>query len=257
MRSRAVEAPEVDWEDAPLRTRELRGPTMRPSSRVQTRIALVLVAAAVGFLVGVQARHSEEASSRLAAESPEDLTRILADLNAEADRLAREVSALQVRLVRYRTSAQQDDLLLEDARQALADLRVLSGTVPVRGSGVVVRISDPGDRVKWELLLDLVQELRDAGAEAVAIGEHRVVASTWFGPASSGVVVDDERLASPYEVKAIGPADAIAEALGIPGGPIAVISAQPDVTLDVFQAVRLELPALQREIAFRYARPAP
>jgi uncharacterized protein YlxW (UPF0749 family) len=58
-------------------------------------------------------------------------------------------------------------------------------------------------------------------------------------------------------VKAVGPAEEIAEALGIPGGPIAVISAQPDVTLDVVQAGRLELPALQREITFRYARPAP
>jgi uncharacterized protein YlxW (UPF0749 family) len=230
---------------------------MRPQSRLQTRIVLVLVAAAVGFLVGVQARSSEEASSRLASESPEDLTRILADLNAEADRLARQVSGLQVRLVKYRTSAEQDDLLLEDARNALADLRVLSGTVPVRGSGVVVLISDPNGRVTWELLLDLVQELRDAGAEAIAIGEQRVVASTWFGPASSGVVVDGERLAPPYEVKAVGPAEAIDEALGIPGGPVAVISAQPDVTLDVIRSGRLVLPALQREIAFRYARPAP
>jgi uncharacterized protein YlxW (UPF0749 family) len=247
----------VNWGDPPLRTRELRGPTMRPPSRLQTRVALILVAAAVGFLVGVQARISEEGSSRLAAESPEDLTRILGDLNTEADRLAREVSGLQVRLVRYRTSAEQDDLLLEDARKTLADLRVLSGTVPVRGPGVVVVVSDPGGRVTWELLLDLVQELRDAGAEAIAINEQRVVASTWFGPDTSGVAVDGERLAPPYEVKAVGPADAITEALGIPGGPVAVISAQPDVTLDVVGAGRLLLPALQREIAFRYARPAP
>ncbi|HEV8681313.1 MAG TPA: DUF881 domain-containing protein [Actinomycetota bacterium] len=246
----------MDWGEPPLRTRELRGPTMRPPSRLQTRVALVVVAAAVGFLVGVQARNSEEVSSRLAAESPEDLTRILADLNTEADRLAREVSRLQVRLVRYRTSAEQDDLLLEDARKSLADLQVLSGTVPVRGSGVVVLIADTDGRVTWELLLDLVQELRDAGAEAIAIGDHRVVASTWFGPAPSGVVVDGEPLAPPYEVKAIGPSEAMAEALGIPGGPVAVITAQPNVTLDVVRAGRLVLPALQREVAFRYARPA-
>jgi len=247
----------VAWDDTSMRTRELRGPTMRPPSRLQTRIALVLVAVAVGFLVGVQARSSERSSSRLAAESPEDLTRILADLNAEADRLAHEVSDLQVRLVRYRTSAERDDLLLEDAQKTLADLRVLSGTVPVRGAGVVIRISDPGRRVTWELLLDLVQELRDAGAEAIAIDEHRVVASTWFGPATSGAAVDGSEIAPPYEVKAVGPGDAIAEALGIPGGPVAVISAQPDVTLEVTQEEGLLLPALQREIAFRYARPTP
>ena len=230
---------------------------MRPPSRLQTRIALVLVAVAVGFLVGVQARSSEQASSRLAAESPEDLTRILADLNAEADRLAHEVSDLQVRLVLYRTSAERDDLLLEDAQKTLADLRVLSGTVPVRGPGVVIRISDPDRRVSWELLLDLVQELRDAGAEAIAVDDRRVVASTWFGPGSSGVAVDGVETAPPYEVMAVGSGEAIAEALGIPGGPVAVISAQPDVTLEVFQEGRLLLPALQREIAFRYARPTP
>src|SRR5918996_2633605 len=246
----------MDWGDAP-RARELRGPTMRPPSRLQTRIALVLVAVAVGFLVGVQARSSERASSRLAAESPEDLTRILADLNAEADRLAHEVSSLHVKLVRYRTSAERDDLLLEDARKTLADLRVLSGTVPVHGPGVVVRISDPDRRITWELLLDLVQELRDAGAEAIAIDEHRVAASTWFGPASAGVAVDGEEIAPPYEVKAVGPGEAITEALGIPGGPVAVISAQPEVTLDVVQEGRLLLPSLQREMAFRYARPTP
>src|SRR5918996_5368769 len=230
---------------------------MRPPSRLQTRVALVLVAAAVGFLVGVQARSSEQASNRLAAESPEDLTRILADLNAEADRLAEEVSDLQVRLVRYRTSAERDELLLEDAQKTLADLRVLSGTVPVRGTGVVIRISDPDRRVTWELLLDLIQELRDAGAEAIAIDEHRVVASTWFGPAPSGIAVDGVEIAPPYEVRAVGPTEAIAEALGIPGGPVAVISAQPEVTLDVVQAGRLLLPSLQREMAFRYARPTP
>jgi uncharacterized protein YlxW (UPF0749 family) len=246
----------VDWDDTPLRPRELRGPTMRPPSRLRTRIALVLVAAAVGFLVGVQARHSEDVSGRLAAESPEDLTRILADLNAEADRLARQVSVLRVKLVRYRTSAERDDLLLQDARKSLADLRVLAGTVPVQGPGVVIRISDPERRVTWDVLLDLVQELRDAGAEAIALDARRVVASSWFGPASTGVSLDGERLAAPYEVQAVGPGEAIAEALRIPGGPVAVISSQPGVTLEVVIVDYLLLPALQRQIAFRYARPA-
>jgi uncharacterized protein YlxW (UPF0749 family) len=246
----------MDWDEGPRRPRELRGPTMRPASRLRTRIALVLVAATVGFLVGVQARHREEVSGRLAAESPEDLTRILSDLNAEADRLARQVSELRVKLVRYRTSAEREDILLQDARKTLADLRVLAGTVPVQGPGVVVRISDPERRVTWDLLLDLVQELRDAGAEAIAVDARRVVASSWFGPASSGVSLDGERLAPPYQVEAVGPGDAIAEALRIPGGPVAVISAQSSVTLDVESVDGLLLPALQRQIAFRYARPA-
>lgn len=246
----------MDWEEVTTREHELRGPTMRPPSRLQTRIALVLVAVAVGFLVGVQAG-SEDAGGRLAAESPEDLTRILADLNGEAERLAREVSELRVRLERYRSSAERDELLLQDARRALADLQVLAGTVPVEGPGVVVHIGDPRRNVTWELVLDLVQELRDAGAEAIAVGDQRVVASTWFGPAPSGLVVDGERVAAPYRILALGPPGDLREALAIPGGPVALLTSVPDVTLQVSEQAELRLPPLQRQIAFRYARPAP
>lgn len=229
---------------------------MRPPSRLRTRVALVAVALGVGFLVGVQARESGERASRLSAERPEDLARILTDLNAEADRLAGEVAALQLKEGLYRSSATREDVLLEDARKSLADLQVLSGTVAVQGPGVVITISDTQGGVGWESLLDTVQELRDAGAEAIAIGGLRVVASTWLGPAPSAVSVDGTVVRPPYEIEAIGDARALRESLQIAGGPLALIAAQPGVRVDLQEKEALSLPALQRPIAFRYARPA-
>jgi uncharacterized protein YlxW (UPF0749 family) len=158
---------------------ERRGPTMRPPSRLQTRIAAAVVAGAVGLVVGIQAGESgTDRIGRLAQERPEDLTRILSDLNVEADRLARQVAELRVRLERYRDAATGSDVAVRDARRMLRDLEVLSGAVPVEGPGVSVTITDPSGAVGWDLMLDLVQELRDAGAEAVAIDEVRVAAST-------------------------------------------------------------------------------
>lgn len=238
-------------------TGERRGPTMRPPSRTQTRIALVAVALVVGFLVGVRAGQRDDPTSRLAAETPQDLTRILADLNAEADGLSRQVAELRVKLVRYRDLRQRDDVALEDARKALADLQVLSGTTPVRGEGLVLTIADPSGRVGWDAFLDLVQELRDAGAEAISVGGVRVLASTWFGPADPGVTVDGRVIRPPYVVEAIGPGAALREALEIPGGPLAVLEAQPGVEVEAEEVERLRLPAARGEPAFRYARPAP
>ena len=221
-----------------------RRPSMRPPARIESRIALAAVALAVGFLVAVQVTGGEPPLSRLAAERPEDLTRVLADLGAEADALTREVAELRVRISRYRGSARDEDIALRDARDALADLQVLSGVTPVEGPGVVVALEDPEARVGWESMLDLVQELRDAGAEAIAVGDVRVVASTWFGPAQdAGLVVDGSTLAPPYEVSAIGPGEEMAEALGLPGGPLTVIGAQPGVGVEVLVEERLTLPA--------------
>ena len=101
---------------------------MRPPSRTQTRIALVTVAVAVGLLVGIQAAQQDSGTARLAAESPDDLTRILAELNEEADVLARQREALRVKLLLYEDTAQRAQLAVRDARKSLRDLQVLAGT---------------------------------------------------------------------------------------------------------------------------------
>jgi len=233
-----------------------RRPTMRPPSRTQTKIALVVVALAVGLLVGVQAGRQDEGAARLAAESPEDLARILSDLNAEADQLARQVADLRLKLFQYEGTAEREDLALRDARKTFRDLQVLAGTTDVRGPGVAVEIGDQMGRVSWEPMLDLVQELRDAGAEAIAVNDVRVVASTWFAPREAGITIDGEQLVPPYLIQAIGDPPSLREALGIPGGPILLIEAQPGVTITIEDRGRIRLPALRREIAFRYARPA-
>lgn len=229
---------------------------MRPPSRAQTRIALVAVSVAVGLLVGVQVARQDAGTARLAAESPEDLTRILAELNAEADGLARQIAELRVKLFRYEDTAERDRLAVRDARKTLRDLQVLAGTTEVRGSGVTLTIVDRRGRVSWEPFLDLVQELRDAGAEAIAVNDLRIVASSWFGPADVGVAVDGEEAVPPYRIQAIGSSDDIAEALEIPGGPLSLIRALLDVQVTVEAREDLRVPALKREIAFRYARPA-
>jgi uncharacterized protein YlxW (UPF0749 family) len=228
---------------------------MRPPARIQSRAALAAVALLVGFLLAVQATR-DPGLSRLAAESPEDLTRILADLSEEADELTRQAAALRVRLSSYRSSARTDELAVRDARRTLEDLQVLAGVVSVEGPGVRITIEDPDGQVEWDAVLDLVQELRDAGAEAIAVADIRVVASSWFGPGDEGMEVDGEMVSAPYEIVAIGPAEELAGAMNLPGGPLTVIDARPQVEIRVVTDGALTLPAAESP-ALEHARPAP
>ena len=146
----------------------------------------------------------------------EDLVQILDDLGARQGRLdteAARLSALQADLERGSTV----EALAESQRKVEA-LKVLTGTTAVHGPGLSIVITDPDGAVDAALLLDAVQELRDAGAEAIQIGPARVVVDTWFANGPDGVLVTDEPLTSPIRVTAIGDPDTMAAAMSIPGG---------------------------------------
>lgn len=146
----------------------------------------------------------------------EDLVQILDDLGARQDRLEAESARL---------TALQQDLEAGSTTQAVAEaqrrlraMQVLAGTTPVSGPGVTITITDPDGAIDAPVVLDAVQELRDAGAEAIQVGPARVVVDTWFADSTDGVVVSGAPVGTPIRILAIGDADTITAALSIPGG---------------------------------------
>jgi uncharacterized protein YlxW (UPF0749 family) len=146
----------------------------------------------------------------------EDLVQILDDLGARQDRLEAEGARLGA-LQRDLEAGSTVDAVAEAQRQ-LEALQVLTGTTPVVGPGLTIVITDPDGAVDAPLLLDAVQELRDAGAEAIQVGSTRVVVDTWFADADGGVVVNGEPLTGPVRIAAIGDPETMTAAVSIPGG---------------------------------------
>jgi uncharacterized protein YlxW (UPF0749 family) len=169
----------------------------------------------LGLLVTVAVVRSGEDEPWRNART-EDLVQILDDLGARGDRLEAE-SARLAELQRSLEAGSTVEAAAE-ARRRLEALQVLTGTTPVTGPGVTITITDPDGVIDAPLLLDAVQELRDAGAEAMQVGPARVVVDTWFADSEGGVVVNDQPVASPIRILAIGDPDTMSAALSIPGG---------------------------------------
>lgn len=179
-----------------------------------------LVAAAVAMVLGFgsvaawRASHSDEA---LSAARPDQLLALLDSLNSRQERLQAEQRELA--LIKQRLQSGSNAAAIAEAKSRLATLEVLSGTRAAVGPGLTMVISDPDQIIPASLLLDAVQELRDAGAEAIQIGRIRVVAQTWFADRpAGGVLVSGAPLLPPYTVSAIGDPATMRTALGIPGG---------------------------------------
>lgn len=235
-------------------------PTSLPAAGAWRSVAtgplLVVVATAVvGFLLVSQLGTSQRFSQRLEAESEEDLARILASLTDEADSLRDEISDLKLQLVNLRNSSRQDGTADAAAREQLKALSVLAGTVAVTGPGLTLVVQDPDRAVTYDVLIDAVQELRDAGAEAVAINDLRVGVASSLAEREGRVLLDGSPLSSPLRVTAIGQATTLEGGLKIPGGVLDTLDALPGVRADVQRSARLDVPALARVPSFRVARP--
>ncbi|WP_315096526.1 DUF881 domain-containing protein [uncultured Cellulomonas sp.] len=180
-----------------------------------------LLCAVLGFALVAQVRQSGEAD--LGGMRQGDLVRILDETTNRGDALARESADL---------ARERDDLLSgSDRRQAALDaLRrqaetqgILTGRLPAEGPGVVVTLTEPEGYIKPITMLNMLEEMRNAGAEAIQLNDQRVTASSAFTGSGGAVVLDGVELVSPYRWIAIGDPDIIAPALQIPGGAMAQV----------------------------------
>jgi uncharacterized protein YlxW (UPF0749 family) len=232
--------------------------------RVDVAVAVLL--GLLGFAAVVQVRSTQE-DGPLAAARQEDLVQILDDLDNRNDRLRAEVSALEQAQRELTTGTGRTQAALDEARRRAQLLGVLAGTVPASGPGVVVTLLDPDAALRPDVLLDALEELRAAGAEAVqvegrapdgeAVRSVRVVASTSFVAAErGGIVVDGTELRAPYGFRVIGDPATLTSALRIPGGVVDNVE-QFGGQVRITRPETVEVTALRPLEAPRYARPTP
>ena len=139
--------------------------------RARSQITIAAVALILGLLVVIQLRSQAE-SSGLAQLSSQDLTVLVANLNARNDQLRREGSSLEVELATLNQNRSRGDVSIDEITADLERVRAYAGLDPVAGPGVTISVRGAIDGSGVE---ELINELRNAGAEAIATGGVRVV----------------------------------------------------------------------------------
>ena len=209
----------------------------------------------LGFAIAVQLRSASKEDA-LAGARPDDLVRILDDQNSRAARLRSRISDQQNLLDRLDAAGGDSAAARTEAQREADALAVLSGTAAATGPGVVVTVADPKASLHAEDLLDIIEELRGAGAEAIQFGPVRVGTSSAFRDVGRTVVLDGATLHAPYVVLAIGPAKTMDTAMNIPGG-VAAVARTAGGSAEVQERARIDITVLRALPQDRYATPAP
>lgn len=144
------------------------------------------------------------------------------------DNLIRETEKVDAQLQEQIESATKNNSELEESKNQINDGNKMIGLTEVTGPGITITLADSdidstsvlnsSDLLIHDIdLLKVVNELKNAGAEAISINNQRVILTTPIICGGNIININGEKIGSPFEIKAIGSPEALAN-LSRPGG---------------------------------------
>lgn len=237
---------------SPAPAPDLRAARSATKARSGSRYSVAIVAAILGVLAIGQLR-GQAGVPGLSGLSSTELTQLIANLNAGNDRLRDEIGDLGRQEQKLADARDRGQTTVGDLTSDLARIRAWAGLTPVTGQGISILVSGPigGDGVE-----DLLNELRNAGAEAIAVDGVRIVTGTVVAGAPDALSVENAAIGDTFEIRAIGSPQILTGTLTRTGGVIAQVGATyPDARLTVTPLDSMTLPATDRDLTLTDATP--
>jgi uncharacterized protein YlxW (UPF0749 family) len=205
----------------------------------------------IGLLLVGQLR-SQARPRELSTLSPSELSTLIATLSSRNQQLSSGLADLNEQLRSYRFGESQGQSTLTLQREDLRRITAFAGLVPVEGQGIVVSVDGSLDAIAVN---DLINELRNASAEAIAIDDVRVTARSVVVQGARSLVIDGVEVGRSFTLKAIGSA-----ALNRPGGIVAQLEQFVSASIVVEERKAadgrtLTVPATRIDLAPKVATP--
>lgn len=232
--------------------RQLKRGFMRPT-RSQVIVGVLL--ACLGFGAVTQVR-SNDLDNAYASYRQDDLVNLLDSLFNSAQRAQREIAVLEETRDELQSTTGDNEAAIVAAQRAADNLEILAGTVPVSGPGLRITITERDGPVDLNSLLDTVQELRTADAEAMEFNDEvRAIATTHFSTGTQGTQVDGVPIPSPIVIDVIGEPITLEEGLKFPRGPLEQLRDDDGAEVVVEQLELVEITSVVSAERPEYARP--
>ena len=217
---------------------------------LRSRLALGIVCflLGVGLVAQFRARRERFPASNVPSQ---DSAVVMGGLVVTNGELRSEVQKLQGEILAYQRASER--IVVPQMAEELGRMRIVTGHSEVTGAGVQIVV---GQGVSVIDLQDLLNEIRNIGAEAVALGGQRVTISTGLTADEQGILVGGQRIEPPYVFQAIGDPTTMVTALNRRGGVLEMLRvAYPGLTLQVSSEQLLVLPAVRDAGHFVLAQP--
>jgi len=228
---------------------------LKKALKKTTYLSISMVAVVVGLMMAFQFRTNSSVNQAVPLDRVQELTIEKKQVERDLTQLKEESADLQFKLAEAGKGHMAATGALESE---LFKNKLYGGLVPVEGQGVEVLLDNlPGSsfyNIKDDDLLKVLNDLRGAGAEAIAINDQRILATSEVRLAGSHINVNLTRLSPPYKVVAIGPSATLKSSLELRGGLKEYLN-DLGVSVTVQSKDRVLAPADNGPLRFDYAKP--
>ena len=201
---------------------------MKKESKVMA-ITLGIVCFVLFFVIFIQFRTIEKTDiSGIEQMQEEQLKEALSQWKTKYEEVSSKLEDTSSKIKEYEEKKKSNQEATELVEKELETANMILGKTDVQGEGIEITIKDPeetdveGNQIKLveaEDLMQAVNELKRAGAEAISINDQRVVNMTDIANLGTRyIIVNSWQISSPYTIKAIGDRSHLESALSIKNG---------------------------------------
>ncbi|MCM8899862.1 DUF881 domain-containing protein [Caldicoprobacter algeriensis] len=230
---------------------------------LSAQLSVTLVSLILGLALAAQFKNVQRVGGSVSLQRTQELTRQVQKLEQENEALEARIEEYERRIKEFENAVQSEGQSNKLIYEELERTRMLAGLVDVQGPGVVVTVNvkyvnEWGQdaivqNVRYDDLLKLVNELNAAGAEAIAINDERIIATTEIRNAGDYIVINTNRYSAPFEIKAIGNPDTLEAALKLLGGVADDLGVYLQINIKRVDNIRI--PKYRGTFQYKFAKP--
>ncbi len=215
------------------------------------QLSLFAVALLIGVLLVGQLR-SQAPAIELSSLSAQELSTLIETLEQRNVELRDGLADLREQIRDYEREEALGASTLDLTREDLVRFRAFAGLMPVTGQGITLQIEGDFEPTNVN---DLIYELRNAAAEAIAVEDVRITGNSVAVLGTSAIEIDGVAIDRYFEIRAIGPPQGLQSALERPGGVLRQLEQAVGATFRIIPETSIVVPATERDLAPRAARP--
>ncbi len=179
------------------------------------------------------------------------------------DNKYKELEKAENELEKERENSTKNDGDLKQKEEEITNGNKIIGLSEVTGSGVIVTLTDskkdissslnPSELVVHDLdVLSVINELKNAGAEAISINDQRLTPNSGIICGGNIIDVNGEKVGAPFVIKAIGLPEQLA-ALNRPGGYLVRLK-EYSIGVEFKKSNNITIPKYTGTLTYKYAK---
>lgn len=234
------------------------------TNKKKISIVLGIMCFALTLGICIQMRTVKSTNSTVSQNYEENNLRAEVLRNKEKyDNKYKELEQAENELEKERQNSIQNNGNLEEQEKELQQANKVIGLSEVTGPGVIVTLSDSKRDASTALnasdlvvhdadVLSVINELKNAGAEAISINDQRVVTTTSIVCGGNIIEINGEKIGAPFEIKAIGLPEQLS-ALSRPGGYLELLK-DASVGAELKKSNNITIAKYSGVINYKYAK---